>query len=643
MLKKIKSFFIKIVPSKRRIIQLYAALLYNANIKGFISGEIFKGNSKTVCLPGLNCYSCPGAIGACPLGALQNALAESKTKLPTYVLGIILLYSIILGRTICGFLCPIGLFQELLYKIKSPKLRKSKITRILSYFKYVLLFVLVIVLPIIYGMQTSSIPVPAFCKYICPAGTFEGAIFILANPNNSDRFAMLGALFTWKFILLMVFVVTSVFVYRFFCRFFCPLGALYGLFNKLSILGVKVDKSKCNHCQACVNHCKMDVKEVGDHECIQCGDCKSVCHCNAIDWKLVRKLVKEDIKEETSDDILENNELNIDNTINNINIKKNYRLNKNLFNIIIGSIMSITLIIVLLVVNFNKEILEVNDVCEDLKLELIDDSTFDISDDDNCTLLYFFNELNNEEINILNSYANEKLSIIVICCDDNADYEVLTNILSNSQIKLAKKGNSIVLNDFNKSMNYPFSVFMNYQDKILVKKNALISEIDYINIVAPTISGAIIGNEVGNVCINQEINIINSTDNETFSVAGNLGKITVINFWATWCGPCVQELPHFDEVYKEYKEDVTVIAIHDGVSYSSSVDTYVKQQFTDKGYEILFGYDSIDSGYFKALGGTDALPFTIIVDKEGIITYAGDKGSMTKQELIDEIEKILNK
>ena len=153
MLSKIKSFFIKIKPSKRKIIQVYSALLFNANIKGFVTGEIFKGDSKIVCAPGLNCYSCPGAVGACPLGSLQNALAASKTKYPTYVIGIILLYSIILGRTICGFLCPLGLLQELLYKIKSPKLKKSRVTRILSYFKYVLLAVLVIGIPLIYGLQ----------------------------------------------------------------------------------------------------------------------------------------------------------------------------------------------------------------------------------------------------------------------------------------------------------------------------------------------------------------------------------------------------------------------------------------------------------------------------------------------------------
>ena len=105
------------LPTQRRLIQLYAALLYNAHLKGCITGHIYTGNVKAMCLPGFNCYSCPGAVGACPLGALQNALAASGSRAPTYVLGILLLFGLTLGRTICGFLCPVGLLQELLYKI----------------------------------------------------------------------------------------------------------------------------------------------------------------------------------------------------------------------------------------------------------------------------------------------------------------------------------------------------------------------------------------------------------------------------------------------------------------------------------------------------------------------------------------------
>jgi hypothetical protein len=118
-----------LIPSKRKLIQLYAALLFNANIKGFVTGKIYKGGSKNICAPGINCYSCPGAVGACPLGSLQNALGSSQHRAPFYVIGILLLYGLLLGRFICGFLCPFGLIQELVYKINTPKLKKNKVTR----------------------------------------------------------------------------------------------------------------------------------------------------------------------------------------------------------------------------------------------------------------------------------------------------------------------------------------------------------------------------------------------------------------------------------------------------------------------------------------------------------------------------------
>ena len=272
-------------PTKRRIIQLYAALLTNANLKGFKTGYIYQGGVKNVCAPGLNCYSCPAASAACPLGALQNSLASSNARLPYYMFGILLLYCILFGRWICGFLCPFGLIQDLVHKIKTPKLKKSRFTRIASYLKYVILVVFVGIIPVIYAFQAGSLPVPAFCKYICPSGVLLGAFGLLSNEVNNDMFQMLGPLFTWKFVLLVVFIVGAIFIYRFFCRFFCPLGALYGLFNKISLLGIKLDKPSCIHCGLCVGKCEMDIRHVGDHECISCGKCVNVCPTGAISYK----------------------------------------------------------------------------------------------------------------------------------------------------------------------------------------------------------------------------------------------------------------------------------------------------------------------------------------------------------------------
>lgn len=279
----IKEWFAAHKPTKRRIIQLYAALLTNANLKGFGNGKIYQGGAKYACAPGLNCYSCPAASASCPLGALQNALGSSNARLPYYMFGILLLFGILFGRWICGFLCPFGLIQDLLYKFKTPKIKKGIITRMLSYLKYVILVVFVILLPLIYAGQ--SFPMPGFCKYICPSGTLLGAGGLLSNEANSNMFQMLGPLFTWKFCLLIGIIIATVFIYRAFCRFLCPLGAIYGLFNRISILGIKLEKPKCTHCGLCTGTCKMDIRHVGDHECISCGECITVCPTNAISYK----------------------------------------------------------------------------------------------------------------------------------------------------------------------------------------------------------------------------------------------------------------------------------------------------------------------------------------------------------------------
>ena len=257
-------------------------MLYNAHLRGFAEGQIFTGSSKAVCVPGFNCYSCPGAIGACPLGSLQNALGSLNKNIGFYAFGIILLYGMLLGRTICGWLCPLGLIQELLHKIPTPKIRKSRATRILSYLKYVILVVFVVIITVYYGVFTG-VPVPGFCKYICPAGTSEGAMLLL--PNNQKWLSMLGPIFTRKFVIMVIIGLACIFCYRSFCRFLCPLGAIYGLFNKISVIGVRVDNGSCNNCGACVRNCKMDVKQVGDHECIHCANCVAVCHQNAIALK----------------------------------------------------------------------------------------------------------------------------------------------------------------------------------------------------------------------------------------------------------------------------------------------------------------------------------------------------------------------
>ena len=270
-------------PATRRLIQLYSALLYNAHLKGFAKGEIYTGPLKNVCVPGLNCYSCPGAVAACPLGSLQNAVASSADRPAFYAVGLLLLFGLLLGRVICGFLCPFGLLQELLHKLPGRKVKKSPLTRKLSRVKYGILVVFVLAIPAWFALR--RLPLPGFCKYICPAGTLEGAVLLMLHPANDALRALAGGLFWWKLSVLVLIGIACVFVYRAFCRFLCPLGAIYGLMARLALLGVRVDPGRCTDCGACLRVCPMDIRRVGDSECIHCGSCLAVCSAKAISFR----------------------------------------------------------------------------------------------------------------------------------------------------------------------------------------------------------------------------------------------------------------------------------------------------------------------------------------------------------------------
>ena len=276
-MKSNKNFLVRF----RGWIQAAATLLTNIHIPNLLKGKIYQGNVKTMCVPGLNCYSCPAATGACPIGAFQAVVGSSKFKFTYYITGFFILLGVLLGRFICGFLCPFGWFQDLLHKIPGKKLSTAKL-KPLRYLKYVILVVFVILLP---AFVTNSLGMgdPFFCKYICPQGVLEGAI-PLALANSGIR-AALGHLFTFKFTILALFIILSILFYRPFCKWICPLGAIYSLFNKVSFLKIQVDHEKCVGCQKCSRVCKMDVNVVDtpNHpECIRCGECMKACPTDAI-------------------------------------------------------------------------------------------------------------------------------------------------------------------------------------------------------------------------------------------------------------------------------------------------------------------------------------------------------------------------
>ena len=543
-------------PTKRRLIQLYAALLTNANIKGFISGTIYTGSSKVMCVPGLNCYSCPGAIGACPLGALQNALANSGTRAPVYVLGILALFGIILGRTICGFLCPTGLLQDFAYKIRTPKLKKSKVTRLLSYLKYILLVVLVIAVPLAFVGQDRLIP--AFCKFVCPAGTFGGAISLLFHPDNADLYGMLGPMFTWKFALFCAIAVACVFIYRAFCRFICPLGAIYGFFNKIALLGIKLDKEKCTDCGLCVAHCKMDIKRVGDHECINCGECISVCPTKAIRWKGSKLFVRANEVEAPATDKAPLAQM--------------------------------------------VRPAAVESVAATSPAAPVAETT-----------------VMNAAVATTDTERAEAQPITIAHGESAA-------AAAKPPFRIGSKGQRIL-----KAVVYALAA--------LVLAGALL----YYNFFdVEAASAPAVGTEVGDLCPDFTVQVYDNATGElteqTYSPETSRGKVTVINFWGTWCDPCKAELPYFDQVASE-DPDIVIVTVH-SILDAPTAPEYISTNYPNS--NMLFTQDSMQTvdgaeyDVFTLLGGRNSYPRTLILDSEGVITFAFT-GSIHYEELVAEI------
>ena len=557
---KVKNFFKKTgiwfknhAPTKRRLIQIYAALLYNANIKGFITGNIYRGNTKYACVPGLNCYSCPGAVGACPLGALQDSMAHSDKTAPYYIIGILALFGLMFARTICGFLCPVGLGQELLYKIKTPKVKKSRYTRILSYFKYVLLILLVIAVPLI----THS--APGFCKYVCPAGTFGGSGGLLVNPVNSSYFETLKFLFSWKFVLLVVFIVLSIFIFRFFCRFICPLGAIYGFFNKYALIGVKLEDDKCVNCGLCLETCKMDIRRVGDHECINCGEFIPVCPTKAISWKGSKIVL--------------------------------YGLDKT-----------------------------PQPETETVPLTAMAQHT---AQDDAETQIQPV-ESDMDGGNAADGETAVKEAKPVLTYEQRLKKRSFWLQFGAWAVALCVLAGALIYYNFivkepDFKVYYVNDLFINEQTENLV-----------LDTVFETAGSKKDGEQI-----------------ESITLSDFKGKVTVINFWYTMCGPCVAELPEFEEMKREYGDSINMIAVHsDNGLNLNKIQEFIDAEDSNKtvwsDWQIIFTHDLEGDYLYNSLGGRGGYPMTAILDKQGKITFTYSN-AIEKETLKTEIEKALLK
>lgn len=244
------------LKNKRRIAQIAAFAVSNL---GFL--RILK--TGFIC-PFLYCHGCPFAAFGCPIGVLQHFVIDGQ--LPLFTIGSLGVYGMLFGRAFCGWACPFGTLHDML----SPTQRRTEVkTQNYWYLKYGMLF-LALFLAWIF-LDT------VFCKY-CPSGSIFAAIpYRILYPGSAE----LGLFFYVHLSTLALTLFLALLISRFWCRYLCPLGAIAGAFNKVSLLTIGHDEGKCKECDNCLKSCGMGItnlKEVGTStDCIFCGRCIEAC------------------------------------------------------------------------------------------------------------------------------------------------------------------------------------------------------------------------------------------------------------------------------------------------------------------------------------------------------------------------------
>jgi ferredoxin-type protein NapH len=280
----------------RRWTQLAAVFVANPWFVYFSSRTIYQGKAKGLCFPGFNCYACPLALYSCPIGSLQHSMAilsptvrvatagsgvasavKRTASFPIgaflYVAGFIGLVGVVTGRLVCGWICPFGFLQDLLYKIPTPKIGLPGWMR---FGKYLALVVVAMLIPYLTGINWYS--------RLCPAGALEGALPLKVLPPSAPLPAI-GWFFWLKIAILVGFLGWMVVTKRPFCRTACALGGAYALLAPVSLYRMRVDAAKCTKCGQCRKSCPVDINiyENGNSpECVRCLTCKKECPEKAI-------------------------------------------------------------------------------------------------------------------------------------------------------------------------------------------------------------------------------------------------------------------------------------------------------------------------------------------------------------------------
>lgn len=124
-------------------------------------------------------------------------------------------------------------------------------------------------------------------------------------------------------------------------------------------------------------------------------------------------------------------------------------------------------------------------------------------------------------------------------------------------------------------------------------------------------------------------------DGKTFELAKQNGKVVVINFWATWCGPCRKEIPGFLEVYEQYKsKGLEIVGISLDRTGWQVVRPYIEK--TKITYPVVIG----DNDVVDAYGGIEAIPTTFFVNRKGELVKS-HFGYMSKDDLEQVVKPLL--